>query len=79
MIPCDEIRSVIDILSTKITDTIPANVSISSDNKKVRKKTDCFILHAVLLVIVLLLITSIICDHYTRHRSKQKIIDALTI
>ena len=68
-----------DVVSTKMTDTIPTNVSISSDNKKARYKVDCYILHAVLLAFVLLLIIAITCDHYAKHKSKQKIIDALTI
>ena len=79
MIACDEILSVMDIASTKITNTIAKNVSINSDDKKVRYKIDCYILHAVLLVIILLLIITVICYHFAKHRSKQKGNDALTI
>ena len=34
---------------------------------KVRYKMDCYILHTVLLVIVLLFIIDIICYHYAKH------------
>ena len=44
-----------DIASTKITNTIATNVSINCHNKKVRYKTDCYIFHTVLVVIILLL------------------------
>ena len=37
------------------------------------------ILHTVLLVMIFLLIITIICNHYAKHRSKQKDIDAVTI
>ena len=74
MIKCDEIISVMDIVSTN---TIAKNVSINCHNKKVRYKIDCYILYTVLLMIVLLLI--IICYYYTKRRSKQKGIHTLTI
>ena len=57
VIVCDEILSVMDIVSTKMTNTIATNVSINCHSKKVRYKIDCYILHTVLLVIILLLIT----------------------
>ena len=57
LITRDEIISVMDIVSTKMTNTIATNVSINSDDKKVRY---CYILHTVLLVIILLLIITII-------------------
>ena len=71
MITCDEIISVMDIVSTKMTNTIETNVSMNSDDKRVRYKIDCYILH------------SFISDHatidnynyllsYAKHRSKQK-------
>ena len=53
----DEIVSVIDIASTKITTTIATNVSINSDDKK---ESYCYILSTVLLMIILLLIITII-------------------
>ena len=48
MITSDEIISVMDIVSTKMRDTIPTNLSISSDDKNVRYKIDCYILDTVL-------------------------------
>ena len=53
--------------------------SINFDNKKIRYKMDCYILHTFLLVTILLFTITIICHHYAKHRSKQKNIDALTI
>ena len=58
----------IDILLTKRTNTIAANVTKNLDSKKVR---DCYILHTVLSAIISL---AIICYHY----AKQKDNDALT-
>ena len=79
----DEIISVMDILSTKMTNTISTNVtstaSINCHSKKTRYKIHCYIFHTALLVIILLLIITIICYHYAKHRSKQKSIDALTL
>ena len=40
VIACDEIISVMHIVSTKMTNTIGTNVSINSDDKKVRYKID---------------------------------------
>ena len=71
----DGIIYIMDIVPTNVTST----ASINSDVKKVRLKTDCYILHPVLLVIILLFILTIIYYHYAKHRSKQKGIDALTI
>ena len=45
----------------------------------VKKLDDCFIMHTVLLVIISLLLITIICYHYGKHGSKQKVIDTLTI
>ena len=77
---CDEVISVMDIVSTKKVNTIATNVtntfSINWHSKKVR---DCYILHRVVLAIILLLINTIICYHYAKRRSKQKSTDALTI
>ena len=56
------------IVSTNVTST----VSINCHNKKVRYKIDCYILHKVLLVIILLLTITIICYYYAKHRSKLK-------
>ena len=79
VIACDEIISVVDIVSIKITNTIATNLSINFDSKKVRYEIDFYILHIVLLVILLLLIATIICYHYVKNISKQKCIDSLTI
>ena len=58
--------------------TISSNVrntmSINLDYKKVIYKVDCCVLHTVLLVIILQVIITIICYHYTN----QKPIGALT-
>ena len=76
MIECNEIISVMNIVSTKKTNTIATNVSINCHTKKVR---EYYILHIVLLAIILLLIITIISYYYIKHRSKHKYIDALTI
>ena len=75
VIECDEIISVMDIVSTKMTNTVATNVTKNCHSKKVR---DGYILHTVLLVIILLLIITITC-YYAKHRSKQKCINALII
>ena len=72
----DEIASVMDIVSTKMTNTIAKNVNKYCHSKKVE---DGFILDKVLLVIILLVIITIVCYHYAKHRSKQKDINAQTI
>ena len=79
MITCDEIIiSVMHIVSTKYTNTITANVtspvSIMCHSKKLRYKTDCYILLTVLLVIILLLTINIICYHY----AEQNVIKDIT-
>ena len=61
VIACDEIISAMDIVSTKMTNTIATNVSINCHTKKVRYKIDCYTLHIVLLAIILLLTITIIC------------------
>ena len=45
---------------------------INSDDKKVKYKMDCYILHTVLLVTIFLYMITVICFHYAKHRSKQK-------
>ena len=67
VIACDEIISVMDIASTKMTNTIATYVSIKTHNQKVRYKIDCYILHTDLLVIILLLIITITCYYYAKH------------
>ena len=55
--------------SKNVRNTIPKNVasnaSINSDDKKVTYEIDCYILHIVWLMIILLSIIAIICYHYT--------------
>ena len=51
-----------------MTNTIATHVSINSDDKNVKYKIDCYILHAVLLVIILLLIITIVRYHHAKHR-----------
>ena len=61
VIKCDEIKSVMDAVSTKMTNTIATNItSTASKNCHSKKVRDCYILHTVLLVIILLLIITII-------------------
>ena len=69
VIVLDQITSVIGIVSTKLTNAVATNASINSDDKKVRYKIDCYILHTVILVIILLLLITIICYHYAKHMS----------
>ena len=67
-------KNVTSTIRTNITNIIPTNVtstvSINSDDKKAKYKMECYILHTFLLVIILLFIITIICYHYTNHRSK---------
>ena len=73
VIECDKIITVMGIVSTKKANTIATNVtSTSSINCLCNKVRDCYILHAILLVIKLLLIIAIICYYYAKHRSKLK-------
>ena len=65
-----------NIVSAKMTNTIAANiVSTASLNCHSRKLRDCFTLHTVLLLIILLSLTIIVCYYY----AKQKGINGLTI
>ena len=77
VIECDEIIPVMDIVLTKMTNTIAATVSINCHSEKVKYKIDSYILHTLLLAIILLLI--IVCYHYANYGSKEKGIDVLTI
>ena len=89
VILCDEILNTTDSVSTNVTktistsmlDTISTNVastvSINSGDKKVRYKIDCYILHTVLLLIILIFIIAIISYRYAKYRSKQKRIGTL--
>ena len=57
---CDEIIYVMDNISINVTSTVSANVTSTMlskfDDKKVRYKMDCYILHTVLPMIILLAI-----------------------
>ena len=76
MIECDEIITVMDIVSTKMRKTIAKNIrSTASVNFQSKKVRDFCILHTVLLVAILLLVIIIICYYY----AKKKDINALTI
>ena len=80
---CDEIINVTDSVSTNVTNTIAeivmSTVPINFDDKKVRYKMDCYILHTFLLVIILLFIIAIICYYFTKNGSKRKRIGTPTI
>ena len=75
--------SVMDTISTQMTNIVPINVTSTSSiichSEKVRCKIGCYILCTVLLVIILQLIIAVICYHYAKHRLKQKGIHLLTI
>ena len=74
VIRCDEIISVMGIISTKMTNTIATNVAKNCCNQKIRHKFDYCLLQTVLLVIILLLIITIIWNYYPKIKS----IDART-
>ena len=65
---CYEIIRVTNNVSTNVTSA----VSLNYDDKKVRYKMDCYILHTFLLVIILIFMIAIICYYYEKHRSKQE-------
>ena len=52
VIKCDETRTALDIVSTKMANTIAKRLLINLNDKKVRYKIDCYILHSVLLPII---------------------------
>ena len=79
MIACNEIISVVDIASTKMTNTVATNVWINFHSEKVRCKNDSYILNSVLPRIILLMIITNICHYHAKHRSKQNPIVALTM
>ena len=80
---CDEIIGAPDSASTNVSCTVPMYakniVPTNFDDKKVRHKMDCCILHTVLLVVILLFIVAIIYCYYTNHGSKHKNTGPLTI
>ena len=65
---CDEIILVMDIVSTKMKNSIGTNVSINYHTEKFTYKIASYILQAVLLVIVLLLTIIIICYYYATQK-----------
>ena len=83
VIVCNDIINVVNV-KTYVTNTISTNVtrtvSITSNDKKVRCKMDCYIFRTVLLVIILL---SIFCYYYFLLKSllwgRQRNIGKLTI
>ena len=77
VIACDGF--ILEIVSTIMTKTVATDVLINWHSEKARYKTDYYILGTYLSAIILILIITIICYHYAKHRSKQKGIDALTI
>ena len=66
VIACDEIISVMDIVSTKMTNTIATtNVTRNCHSKKVRH---CYIFYTVLVAIILLLIIATIMQKIDRNK-----------
>ena len=69
MTKCDEIMIIYN-LSAKKTNTIATNVtSTASINYHCKTVRDCYILHAVLLVIILILNITTICYHYPKQKA----------
>ena len=69
MIEWDEIITVLDIVSTKSTNTIATNVtSTASINFHSKIVKDSYILYPVLLTIILLLIITVICYHHPKQK-----------
>ena len=73
---CEGSINAADSVSTNVSSNIilPINAlnaaSINFDDKKFGYKMSCCVLQTVLLLLILLLIITIICYHYTKHRSK---------
>ena len=77
VIECDEIIIVMDIVSTKKTNTIAIKktnivvtnititASINCHSKNIRA---CYILHSVFLLVLLLVIIIIVCYHYAKQK-----------
>ena len=72
MTECDNIVIVIDIVSTKKTNTIVAKktsvMSTASVNYHSKKVKDCYIFHTDLLAVILQLMITIMCDHYAKQK-----------
>ena len=67
-------QNVTNTASTNVAST----VSINFGDKKFRYKMDCYNLHTLLLVTILLFIITTICYHHAKHKLKQKNISTLT-
>ena len=63
MITSDEIINAADKLSINVSAIIIRTISTNFQNKKGRYKMDCYILHTVLLLIILLFIIAIVFYH----------------
>ena len=73
VIECDQIITILDIVSTIKTNTITTNViSTASINCHSIKVRDYYSLHTVLLAAILLLIIIIICYHYVKQKVQCK-------
>ena len=67
----EEIENFMSSESAIVTKTVSAtNVLINSDDKKLRDKMDCYILHTFSLVTILLFLITIICYLYAKHKWK---------
>ena len=67
MTECDKIIIATDTVSTKNINNITTNnTSAASLNPHSKQVRDCYILHRVLLVIILLLMITITCYHYAK-------------
>ena len=73
---CDEITKGADNVSTNVANAIPTNVrstmSTNSEDKKVRYKMVCYILHIILLLIILIFTIALNCYHCTKNNIKAK-------
>ena len=85
---CDEIANYSDSVSTNmpanvmctVSTSVTKTVSTSFYNKAVWYEINCYIMHTVLLVVILLFIIVFTCYHFAKNRSKQKKnTDTLTI
>ena len=68
---CDEIINAAACVSKNESVNVMSTVS-TNFHKKVKYKMDCYMLHSVLLVIILLFTITIICNYYAKRRSKPK-------
>ena len=57
----------INVTDSLITDNVTSTLPIHFDDKKVRYKMGCYILHIILLLIKLLFAIIIICYNYLKH------------